>query len=230
MTKDKIKEILDMLNTLQENLLSLPEDMLLGIDPRDNASLEQGLTFIKAFNVNLNTFTSSASKIEQQVKEYLGINPEEDELVQETQNRQLRERIVKELDKTSPHYLHEDFTYKRPYGFVLGDSAIKGLKTWKNMYLIVIDILSKKDLLKFANLPREEKFISKRGNPLFSATGKNLRVPTKLSDSFFVEVNLSANMIRNNIAELLSHFNIDPSTMLIYLREDRDAGVIKVTQ
>jgi hypothetical protein len=224
MTKDKIKEILDMLNTLQENLLSLPEDMLLGIDPRDNASLEQGLTFIKAFNVNLNTFTSSASKIEQQVKAYLGINPEEDELVQETQNRQIRDRIVKELDKTSPHYLHEDFTYKRPYGFVLGDTAIKGLKTWKNTYMIVLDILMKKDKAKYTHLPNDEKFISKRGNPLFSVDGKNLRVAEKKSESCYVEINLSANMIRNNISELLSYFNIDPSTMLIYLREDRDAS------
>ncbi|MEI6222966.1 MAG: hypothetical protein WCP97_09475 [bacterium] len=35
---DKIKQILDTLNNLQENLLSLPDDMLLSIDPRDNDS------------------------------------------------------------------------------------------------------------------------------------------------------------------------------------------------
>lgn len=39
MTKDKIKDILDMIDTLQEQLLSLPDDMLLCIDPRDNESL-----------------------------------------------------------------------------------------------------------------------------------------------------------------------------------------------
>jgi len=42
MTKDKIKEILDRIDTLQEQLLSLPDEMLLSIAPRDNESLEQG--------------------------------------------------------------------------------------------------------------------------------------------------------------------------------------------
>ncbi|MBW6492771.1 MAG: hypothetical protein K0B15_16425 [Lentimicrobium sp.] len=114
MTKDKIKDILDMIDTLQEQLLSFPDDMLLSIDPRDNDSLDQGLKFIKSYNETLNLFTSSSTKLADQVKAYLGINPEEDELVQETHNRQKRDRIIKELDKTRPHSLEEDFTYKRP--------------------------------------------------------------------------------------------------------------------
>jgi len=223
MTKDKIKDILDMIDTLQEQLLSLPDDMLLSIDPRDNESLQHGLKFISAFNENLNQFTTSSTKLAEQVKTYLGINPEEDELEQETANRQKRDRIIKELDKTSPHTLDEDFTYKRPYGFILEESAIKGLKTWKNMYLHVLNLLNKKAPQKFALLPKEEKFISKRGNPFFSKTGNELRVAEKLSEGFFVEVNLSANMIRNNIRDLLAHFNIEPLSMKIYLREDRDA-------
>lgn len=223
MTKDKIKDILDMIDTLQEQLLSLPDDMLLIIDPRDNESLEQGLKFIKSYNENLNHFTTSSSKLAEQVKTHLGINPEEDELEQETNNRQKRDRIIKELDKTSPHTLDEDFTYKRPYGFILQDSAIKGLKTWKNMYLHVLNILKNKAPEKFAKLPKQEKFISKRGNPLFSKTGNELRVSEKLSEGFFVEVNLSANMIRNNIKELLGYFDMEPLVMKIYLREDRDA-------
>lgn len=223
MTKDKIRDILDMIDTLQEQLLSLPDDMLLSIDPRDNESLEQGLKFIKSYNENLNQFTSSSTKLAEQVKAYLGINPEEDELEQETQNRQKRDRIIKELDKTSPHTLEEDFTYKRPYGFILQDSAIKGLKTWKNMYLHVLNLLKTKAPEKFALLPKEEKFISKRGNPLFSKTGKELRVAEKLNDNFFIEVNLSANMIRNSIRELLGYFGLEPLGMKIYLREDRDA-------
>ncbi|KAF5060538.1 hypothetical protein DSECCO2_324670 [anaerobic digester metagenome] len=223
MTRNKIKDILDMIDTLQEQLLSLPDDMLLSIDPRDNESLEQGLKFIQAYNENLNHFTLSSTKLAEQVKTYLGINPEEDELEQETQNRQKRDRIIKELDKTSPHTLEEDFTYKRPYGFILQDSAVKGLKTWKNMYLHVLNLLNKKAPEKFALLPKEEKFISKRGNPLFSKTGNELRVAEKLSEGFFVEVNLSANIIRNNIKELLGYFDMEPLFMKIYLREDRDA-------
>ena len=53
---DKIKQILDTLNNLQENLLSLPDDMLLSIDPRDNESLAQGTQFIMAYNDSLGQF------------------------------------------------------------------------------------------------------------------------------------------------------------------------------
>jgi hypothetical protein len=42
-----------------------------------------------------------------------------------------------------------------------------------------------------------------------------------------VEVNLSANDIRKNIKNLLEHFQHDPKTMKIYLREDRDAAKLE---
>ena len=223
MTKEKIKDILDMMDTLQEHLLSLPDDMLLNIDPRDNESLENGLSFIKAFNDNLNQFVEVSNKIASQVKIHLSINPEEDELEQESSNRQKRDRIIKELDKSSPHNLDEDFTYKRPYGFVLDSYAIKGLKTWKNLYLHVLHYVNDRSTLTFKKLLIETRFVSKRGNPLFSASGKELRVAEKIEEGFFIEVNLSANMIRNNIKEILQFVGIDYTNLKIYLREDRDA-------
>lgn len=39
--QNKISSILDMMNDLQENLLALPDDMLLSVDPRDNEFLEK---------------------------------------------------------------------------------------------------------------------------------------------------------------------------------------------
>lgn len=50
MTETNIKGILDRINALQEDLLSLPDDILLNIDPRDNESLENGTQFLKSFN------------------------------------------------------------------------------------------------------------------------------------------------------------------------------------
>ena len=224
MTQDKIKEILDDLNNLQENLLSLPDDMLLSLDSRDNESLEKGTRFIMAFNENLDRFTEVSSKIATQIKSHFSINPEEDEIEQESDNLQKRDRIVKELDRTAPHTLEENFTYKRPYGFVLEDAAYKGLKTWKNLYLNVLNILREKDPEKFDQLPEEERFISKRGKSLFSKNDKDLRIGERLESGIFVEVNFSANTIRNNIKELLEHFQINMKSMKIYLREDRDAS------
>ncbi len=129
----KINSILDMLDTVQEGLLSLPDDMLLSIDPRDNESLDEGTRFIKDYNDNLRMFAGSATKIADMIKQHFGVNPEEEEVEKESANRGKRDRIIKELDQTTPHFLSENFTYKRPYGFILGEAAYKGLKTWKNL-------------------------------------------------------------------------------------------------
>ena len=225
MTQNKIKEILDTLNNLQENLLSLPDDMLLSIDPRDNESLEQGTRFIKAYNDYLGQFTESSVRITQMIKEYFGINPEEDDVVKGTSNKQQRERLIAELDKAEPHYLGENFTYKRPYGFMLGEAAYKGLKTWKTLYLLVLNMLQASDPKKFAALPETERFISNRGKPLVSSNEHDLRLGEKLDSGLYAEINLSANSIAKYIKELLEHFGLDPRTMKIYLREDRDANI-----
>lgn len=220
--QDKISSILDMMNDLQENLLALPDDMLLSIDPRDNESLEEGMQFIKAFNTNLQDFSSSSKAIAEQIKAHFGVNPEIEEVEVESSNRAERDRIVKELDKTEPHSLEENFTYKRPYGFVLQDTAYKGLKTWKHLYMLILDYLYKKDSKLFASLPTEKKFISNRGNPQFSLKATDLRVAEEFND-LFIEVNLSAKSLTKNISALLNHFEIPPTQMRIYLREDRDA-------
>ncbi len=224
MTKDKIKEILDSLNTLQEQLLSMPDDMLLNIDPRDNESLEHGYQFITTFNNILEDFTGSSHKIADLIKQHFKVNPEVEDVETDKADRQSRERIIRELDTATPHTLVEDFTYKRPYGFILGDAAYKGLKTWRNLYVYVLRVLKNENQEKFYRLTSEEKFISNRGNPQFSTNEDDLWVGEKIEHGFYAEVNRSANYLRNNIKTLLEHFEIPPENMKIYLREDRDAG------
>jgi len=222
MNKDKIKIIYDSLIDIQEKLLSLPDDIHLDIDPRDNESLENGVKFLRNYNNNLTDFTKATNKISENLRSYFKINPEDENIEEETSNGDRKERIIKELDKTKPHTLDENFTYKRPYGFVLEDSASRGLKTWKSLYLKVLGILEKNNFEKFKRLSETEDFISKRGNPLFSKKEQDLRVAEKMEDIFFIEVNLSANHIRNNIKQLLEYFSLNPENMKIYLREDRD--------
>ena len=225
MTQNKIKEIIDLLNTLNEYILSLPDDMLLNIDPRDNESLDQGVQFIKEFNDNSDEFSLAAAKIEQQIKQFFSVNPEDEEVEkEESSSSDSNTRIIKDLDRTEPHSLDESFTYKRPYGFVLGSAAYKGLKTWRSLYLQTLAELLSLDPDRFSRLPQEEKFVSRRGNSWFTTQQEGLRFPVKLEAGFYVEANLSANSIRDNIKELLTHFGLDYKDMRIYLREDRDAA------
>ena len=103
MNQNNMKEILDMLNILNEDFLSLPDEMLLDINPRDNESLDKGLNFIKEFNDNLSQFTTVSNKIEFQIKKYFGINPEEEDLEKEVAKDNESKRIIKELDESVPH-------------------------------------------------------------------------------------------------------------------------------
>jgi len=91
-------------------------------------------------------------------------------------------------------------------------------------------MLQTADPAKFAALPETERFISNRGNPLFSNDQTILRVGEKLPSDLYAEVNLSANMIRDNLHDLLEHFGLDPRAMKIYLREDRDADKVNSDQ
>jgi|SRR5665648_29517 len=222
MNKEKIKIIYDSLIDIQEKLLSLPDDIHLDIDPRDNESLENGMKFLRSYNNNLADFTKATNKISENLRNYFKINPEDESVEGESSDSVRKERIIQELDKTKPHTLDENFTYKRPYGFILEDSAFKGLKTWKSLYLKVLEILKKNNYEKFKRMSEIDIFISKRGNPLFSKKEQDLRVAEKMDDIFFIEVNLSANHIRNNIKQLLEYFSLNPTNMKIYLREDRD--------
>jgi hypothetical protein len=222
MNQEKIKNIYDSLIDIQEKLLALPDDIHLDINPRDNESVESGMKFLKNFNNNLIDFTNATNKITKNLREYFKINPEDENIEGESFDIERRKRIIQELDKTKPYTLEENFTYKRPYGFILENSAYKGLKTWKYLYLKVLEVLKENNIEKFEKLPEEELFISKRGNPLFTKNKKDLRVAEKIKDYFYAEVNLSANHIRNIIKQLLEYFSINPATMKIYLREDRD--------
>lgn len=220
MTEHKAREIIDMLNTLNEYLLALPDDILLTLDPRDNESLQQGIQFMQAFNDAAGEFSRVAARIEQQIEQFFGINPEDDELEQESANSSQDALIIRDRGQAEPHTLDESFTYKRPDGFVLGKGAYKGVKTWRNLYLRTLAELQSIDAELFSRLPQEEKFISKRGNPWFAVTEKEFRFAVKLPSGIYAEGNLSANNIRDNIKELLEHFGLDYQEMKIYLREE----------
>lgn len=223
MSENEIKRILDMMDETLEKLLALPDDMHLNIDPRDNTSLKEGYEFISAFNDDLDAYSKLTQNLKKRIEKHFTVNSETEEIEQSHDIKDKRQRIIAELDKTQPHELNENFTYKRPYGFVLGNNAQKGLKTWKSLYLEILSELSRVDSKKFNSLPKEPKFISKRGNPGFSIEESPLRVSEKPQGfNFFVEVNLSANNIRDNIISLLDHFNIPTNSLKIYLREDRD--------
>jgi hypothetical protein len=137
--------------------------------------------------------------------------------------RERRERLIRALDRQLPHGLGEDFRYKRPAIFTLGDVPFDGTNTWSQVYETLCRHLAAVKAEVFDALPMHPDFVSNRGNRYFSRQAADLRVPRDFGRGILAETNLSANQIRDNIKRLLSAFGLPEKAFRVYLREDRDA-------
>jgi hypothetical protein len=133
------------------------------------------------------------------------------------------DRIIRELDPATPHYLNEDFTYKRPYGFVLRSQAYTDIVTWKHLYEAVCRVLAELNPNRWAALPDNPVFLSVQNKKSFSRDRGDLRSPLPLIRGVYTEAHYSANSIRDNLLKLLKEFGIEERELKIYLRQDRDA-------
>lgn len=131
--------------------------------------------------------------------------------------------LVKDLDRNQPHKLDEDFTFKRPCGFILEGKGYKDLTTWSRVYELVLLQLAKKDPALFKALPDNPATITKRGNRHFSRNPTDLRKPFALPNGIHAETNLSANDLCASLRTLLGLFSVPITSCIIFLRQDRDA-------
>lgn len=215
------RTILEDLETVRESLLSLSDDIWLSIDHNDNKQLKSLYEFKLLYNSKLLAFDSLSSEISQLVQQFTKVNLQSNEgdgSVGDSEN----ERLVRELQKDEPHSLREDFTFKRPHGFILRGTAITGFRTWKRLYTRFCETLHRLDPQTFRDLPENEDFISSHGNHAFSQSKEFFRAPVRVG-GLYTEAGLSAKSFRDSMLKLISTFGISESEIVIFLREDRNA-------
>jgi len=222
--KNKTREILRDLERIRENLLSLSDDIWLSIDHNDPESLEEGVAFKKAYNEKFIAFDRLAEELSILVQQHTQIKVE-GEMDQNSlpETEEVRNRIIRELDREEPHALHEDFRYKRPYGFILQGRPYKDVVTWRRIFELVCRQLLEKYPNQILALPEHPDFATKRGNHSFARTRDELRSASLITDGLFAEINLSANSLRDQMRRLLSICGIPEKEMAIFLRRDHDA-------
>ena len=220
---DRTRAILEDLEAVRENLLALSDDIWRSIDHNDPDALDEGVEFKRAFNAKSAAFDTAGTALSALVQQYTQVNLEASESTG-TGDRTANDRISAELDRETPHTLDEDFTFKRPHGFILDGQAASGITTWRRMYELICLHLHNRDTPKFQALPTNPDYISSRGNPSFSTKSSELRLATPIAGGISAEINLSANMIRDLLRRLLATFGIPTANLRIYLRQDRDAG------
>jgi hypothetical protein len=218
----RVRRILEDLEAVRENLLGLSDDIWLSIDHNDPQGLEEGVQFKRAYNEKLAAFDRLATELSAMIQHFTSVRLEEAEQAGgESEDENVR--LIKELDREEPHAIDEDFTFKRPHGFILNGQAVTGITTWRRLYELVCQHLLRRDPARFRVLTDHPDFISNRGHRSFTNDPSLLRSAGQLSEDLFTEINLPANGLRDVIIKLLAHFEIPKEALRVYLREDRDA-------
>jgi hypothetical protein len=217
------RQILEDLEAVRENLLSLSDDIWLSIDHNDSKALEEGVQFKRGYNEKMTAFDALASELSAMIQQFTGTKLDAGEQVG-MDDREDNERIIQQLNRDEPHSIDENFTFKRPYGFILDGQGTTGITTWRRLYEIFCQQLYRRATDRFRTLPDNEDFVSRRGNRAFSRNAHDLRYGAEIADGIYAEVNLSANNIRDNMRRLLATFEIPEHSLKLFLREDRDAS------
>lgn len=219
----RTREILEDLEAVRENLLALSDHIWQSIDHNDAEALEAGVEFKRAFNAKAAAFDSAASELSELVQQYTSVRLDQSE-ESGSADRATNERIIAELNREEPHHLDEDFTYKRPHGFILDGQGTHGITTWQRLYELVLRGLHERDAGKFEGLCEHPDFTTNRGNPTFTRDPQRLRKSLEVVPGLYAECNLSANSIRDVLSRLLTAYGYSRTDLLVFLRQDRDAG------
>jgi len=222
-THDRTRQILEDLEAVRENLLALSDDIWLSIDHNDLKALEEGVQFKRIYNEKARGFDELASELSAVIQQYTSVRLESEEQSGEG-DRERNDRIVQELNREEPHSIDEDFTYRRPHGFILNGEGTTGITTWRRLFELVCQQLVRRNPDRFRALPENADFVSSRGNRGFSRNRGELRSASEIGEGIFAEINLSANGLKNTLRHLLATFDIPATDLRLFLREDRDAA------
>lgn len=218
--KQRAERILANLTAVNEDLLALKDDVGHNINYNDRASRQDGNTYIE----QLEAFQAASVEIATLIRRRYGIS--EEEAAEHDAGRQSTPSDPSFVNR-HVHHLGEDFTFTKPIGFVLDESAFVDLSTWRGLLVAVCNHVAKQNPSRFAALPDNPKFVTQQGYHMFARVppthSKEKNKWLRVTSGTYVYVNLSANDTCSWVAKLLSDFSIAESALKIYLRQDRDA-------
>ncbi len=223
--RERIQSILANLQAVGGDLLVLSDDIWLDIEHNDSAAVQRGAQFKIAFNKAMADFIDASRKVTELTESFTKVPSFEPAAAPDSaEERERRERVIRALDQSARHTLFEDFRYKRPVAFTLGDVPFEGTTTWQQVYETVCRHLAARSRTLFESLPDNPAFTSNHGNKYFARELTGLRLGRDFGGGVLAETNLSANQIRDMIKLLLETFGVPIKSFAVFLREDRDAA------
>lgn len=223
--EERVRQILTDLERVRENLLELSDDIWLHIDHNNSDALKRGVEFKLTYNDKLAAFNRLAAELSELVQGFTKVQLAEPRAISAAAlHAGMSGRNNQQVVEHTPHSIYESFTWTRPAALTLEGQAYTGIPYWKSFYGVVCRHLSAKDPARFRALLDAPEFVTTYGNPAFAVDPKKLRTPLEIVDGIYAETHFSANAIRDNFIRLLTYFQIDPSEMVIYLRESEQVS------
>lgn len=122
------------------------------------------------------------------------------------------------VDETEVHNLDEDFSNKRPIGFLL-EGKRYSVRNWNRLLVMVCEILSQKNSTLFQSFPEDES-MQGRTRTYFSRKPMKYSCKKVGGTNIYVLTNNNGNGNCSIIIKMLEKYNIPTTSMEIYLRAD----------
>lgn len=218
------KQLQETLDRLNEDLLSLSDDIWLSIDHNDTDAMKEGVKIKTQYNDKLTQFAQLSKEMTSFLLDVsnLGVNeePKEPSPIPCVADHQ---RIIESLNQYTPHTLKEEFRYKRPIAIQISDKVYQELTTWKAVFHAVMEHFYHTQKEHYLSIPDSKLKLSKRGKPLFSRSPSGMRVSEEAAGGIYIEVNQSADRIKDRMVEVCEYLGQPIAGVNVYFREDRNA-------
>ncbi len=219
----KLQETLDQLN---EDLLSLSDDIWLSIDHNDTDAMQEGVRIKAQYNDQLTAFAQLSKEMTSFISEVSKLEKEEitEDFSLSNRSDVDHQRLIESLNQHTPHSLREEFRYKRPIALEISGKVYQDLITWKAVFHAVMAHFYHTDKERYLSIPNSKLHLSKRGKPLFARTPSGIRVAEEAAGGIYIEVNQSADRIKDRMVEVCQYLGLPIADVKVYFREDRNAG------
>ena len=210
----KIEQVITDLGDTSDDLTALLDDIWLDIDHTNQASIKNGSErMISTLNAAAN-FRKASDELTAKLREFLP-QPAIVPVAPATASPVQQHNHFASMEQIS---LTESWTHRRPAGFELRGKPSSSHYNWRSLYLCLLHTLRESDQTIFDALPDRPEFMSSQNNPYITRDRNRLRDASKVGDTVFVETNLNANLIRDNIRYTVKAFGIKDTEVQIFLR------------
>jgi hypothetical protein len=212
---NQIRNILENLEQVREDLLSLSDVFWMNTKDKNAEKLEQGVAFQKEYDAKVAAFDLLTKELSVLLQQSMAINkiPVIAPVIVPNNSQ-----ILNDLKQYQTINLDDEWTFQRPYGVEIGSAAQNKLNTWRRLFEFICCYLAQRDPDLFATLPDDLKFKTRRGGVSFSRSPQDLRSASALPLGIYVEVNVAANQFRDYLRILFEIFNLERQELRIYLR------------